>query len=303
MVLLFFLFLFPFSIFAMETPEALPLFQFDNNQQGSNQRTFYLLATHHATGYDTLPSVVRTQIESCKRIYVEQGPETYNPEQPSAPIDFSPGLRDQKNPQEDWCSKISSSSQVILRSLITEDVLQNLQNFRPQFAYMQLALLFGHKERSMGMDQTLGGMFFTQRKPVHGLCNDSQLLEVVGSIALTIESIDKAIAYIGEHREEFFSIKPYTFGDLELLEKHFNSEVASQNPIQNFSNQVCIKRTHLFVERLLKDSSHWQEPSAVAMGEDHLITRNGIIALFQEKGWSVRRLANNEDYVLVKSFQ
>ena len=294
------LFFFICPIYAIDSIENFSMFRFESVQAPPNQRTFYLLVTNARVNYSSLPLSVRGKIEQCRSLYVENkfGHSADEHQRAHLDYDYSRNFQD-----SDWYANLSPYSRDILSTLFEQRVIELIQKWRIQFVYALLIVSRCPEEPNNEVIDHLGHMFSEHQKPTQGIFSTQDIIDMAASHPCSDQEIQEAIIYFGENHTDTNSLNVLESTNLAHMEKKLEVEKNSGNPVIKFSNRLYLNLSALFVERLLETSKTWVGPSIVAIGNQlRLVTKKGIIALFQEKGWCVKRLTPKGQFVCVKNY-
>lgn len=291
------LIIFTYPICAIDSVENFSMLRFES---APNQRTFYLLVTNAGVNYNELPLDVRKKIEQCQSLYVENKVSNPDDEHQKVHLEYNYS----RNPSDsDWFANLSAYSRDILSNLFEERVIELIQRWRVQFAYAFLVVSQCPEDPNNEIVTHLGHMFSKHNKPIQGIFSIQDTIETAASHYYSDQEIQKAIIYFGENHTDSISLNGGESVNLSHMEKKFEDVKNSVNPVIKFSNRLYLNLTTLFVERLLEASTTWTGPSIIAIGDQlRLVTKQGIIALFQEKGWCVKRLTAKGQFVAVKNY-
>ena len=298
--LLIVLFFFTYPNYAIDSVEDFVMFRFENTREQPNQRTFYLLVTNAGVNYNTLPPNVRKKIESCQLLYVENKFTNPADEHQRAHLDYN---YYRNSSDSDWFANLSSYSRDMLPILFEQQVIELIQRWKVQFAYALLIVSQCPEDPNNEVVRHLSHVFSENQKIARGIFSTEDTIDVAASLHFSGEEMQEAIIHFGESHKDSLSVNLLESVNPSHLEKKLKYEENSVNPVIKFSNRLYSNLSALFVERILEASKTWVGPSIVAIGNQlRLVTNRGIIALFQEKGWCVKRLTSKGQFVCVKNY-
>jgi len=271
-------------------------------QRESDGAQFHLLGTDHSLSSSVLPPTLRKKILGCHVLLMEAGTDNDIDNQPETVIRKFPCQIE--SPEDAHAGSFLSLSSY-MRNFIRKEfavtdagqlcLANNINNFKLWFIYAVLFDAVMRKTAAKGMDLELHSEFQRADKTVAGLESLCERIEVYG-----LPTLDKETCI--ERIQSLIDEKPESLQDAAVLSEYHERYLAGditeclQERIEDEEDDdIVYKRNRTWVPNALRLLQNYKDQSVVAaVGRGHLLGQNGLLKLFADKGFTVKRYVDSE---------